>query len=80
VHEDDDDDDDDPLGDDGPEDIEDVERLVDGEVDDFFGSDDSLEGDEAGMSMKKAEKSGTGGTEHTTTTLPERPREREILD
>jgi hypothetical protein len=79
VHEDDDDDDDED--DDGPEDIEDVERLVDVEVDDFFGSDDSLEGEEAGISMKKAERTeSTGEGQHTTTTLPDRTREREILD
>jgi len=85
VHEDDDgeeEDDDDPLGeDDGPEDIEDVERLVDVEGDDFFGSDDSMEGDEAGISMRKSERPATeSGEGTTTTTLPDRTRVRETLD
>jgi len=66
VHEDNDDDDDDDDDEDeedieGPDEIEDVERLV--EVEDFFGSDplgsdDSFEGDDVGIVMRKTERSG----------------------
>jgi len=73
VHE--DEDDDDPLADDdGPDDIREIERLVDGDVDmeEFLGSDD-YEGEDVGMVMKKG---GWAGMREGTTAV----KEREALD
>ena len=38
----------------GPDEIEEIERSV--EVEDFLGSDDSFEGEEGGLTMRKVER------------------------
>lgn len=88
MHEDEDEDDDDEDDDDdeeeedieGPDEIEDVERLV--EVEDFFsgdplGSDDSFEGEDVGIVMRKTERSGGLDTKKAVT---ERKSGREEVD